>query len=141
MDLIPLFLDLNMKKHFDLIRSLLFLLLLIFGTIFVRVNTNGIKHDNLIDNYNFTYIPFVIIYLLLIIASNIYDFLYDYNFKHILSNIFVFLLLLIVLIFGINIQKFNLAYSFKYGFVILNVYYFIYTFCLLVNLYKRKKDK
>lgn len=129
-----------MKKHFSLIRCILFTILLVFASLFISHTTNGLKSDPLIEKYNFTYIPFVVIYLVLLLASLVYSLITNFKIKRLVWSLVVFVLSIVFFVIGNLNMNYTLPYSFKYLFTIINVDYFIYTFVLIVK-YLINKDK
>ncbi len=130
-----------MKKYLALIRCILFIILLAFSSLLISKSTVSLKSDYLIEKHNFTYIPFVFIYIILLFASFLYDLITKKNIKELISFIICMILSVILFIIGQINMKYSLQYCFKYMFTIINVDYFIYTFVLIVKyLVSRDKD-
>jgi len=129
-----------MKKHFELIKCIVFTILLVFATLFISKTTEGLKSDTLIEKYNFTYIPFVILYIILLIGSIVYSLVENFKIKNLICIFIVLILSIILLVVGILNMNYTQAYVFKYIFTIINVDYFIYTFILIIR-YLLNKDK
>lgn len=129
-----------MKKHFELIKCIVFTILLVFATLFISKTTEGLKSDTLIEKYNFTYIPFVILYIILLIGSIVYSLVENFKIKNLICIFIVLILSIILLVVGILNMNYTQAYVFKYVFTIINVDYFIYTFILIIR-YLLNKDK
>jgi len=129
-----------MKKHFELIKCIVFTILLVFATLFISKTTEGLKSDTLIEKYNFTYIPFVILYIILLIGSIVYSLVENFKIKNLICIFIVLILSIILLVVGILNMNYTQAYVFKYAFTIINVDYFIYTFILIIR-YLLNKDK
>ena len=121
-----------MNKIYYIIKSLIFTILLVFITLLIILNTNGYKNDNLIENKNFTYIPFCIIYLILLLGFIVYEQIKKINFKKIIIDIILFIIFIFVFLFEVKIQDLNLAYSAKIFMSLLAILYFIYTFESLI---------
>ena len=129
-----------MKKHFELIKCIVFTILLVFATLFISKTTEGLKSDILIEKYNFTYLPFVILYIILLIGSIVYSLAEKFKIKNLVYIFIVVILSIILFIVGILNMNYTQAYIFKYAFTIINVDYFIYTFVLIIK-YLLNKDK
>ena len=129
-----------MKKHFELIKCIVFTILLVFATLFISKTTEGLKSDILIEKYNFTYLPFVILYIILLIGSIVYSLVEKFKIKNLVYIFIVVILSIIFFIVGILNMNYTQAYIFKYAFTIINVDYFIYTFVLIIK-YLLNKDK
>lgn len=129
-----------MKKHFEFIKCIVFTILLVFATLFISKTTEGLKSDILIEKYNFTYLPFVILYIILLIGSIVYSLAEKFKIKNLVYIFIVVILSIILFIVGILNMNYTQAYIFKYAFTIINVDYFIYTFVLIIK-YLLNKDK
>ena len=129
-----------MKKHFELIKCIVFTILLVFASLFISKTTEGLKSDTLIEKYNFTYIPFVILYTILLIGSIVYSLVKNFKFKNLICIFIVLILSIIFFVIGVLNMNYTQAYIFKYAFTIINVDYFIYTFVLIIR-YLLNKDK
>lgn len=129
-----------MKKHFELIKCIVFTILLVFASLFISKTTEGLKSDILIEKYNFTYIPFVILYIILLIGSIVYSLVKNFKIKSLVCAFIVLILSIICFVVGILNMNYTQAYIFKYAFTIINVDYFIYTFVLIIR-YLLNKDK
>ena len=129
-----------MKKHFEFIKCIVFTILLVFATLFISKTTEGLKSDILIEKYNFTYLPFVILYIILLIGSIVYSLTEKFKIKNLVYIFIVVILSIILFIVGILNMNYTQAYIFKYAFTIINVDYFIYTFVLIIK-YLLNKDK
>ncbi len=129
-----------MKKYFSLIRCIVFTILLVFASLFISHTTDGLKSDSLIEKYNFTYIPFVIIYIVLLLTSLVYSLITNFKIKSFVWSFIVLILSIIFYVIGNINMNYTMPYSFKYLFTIINVDYFIYTFVIIVK-YLINKDK
>ena len=129
-----------MKKHFELIKCIVFTILLVFASLFISKTTEGLKSDTLIEKYNFTYIPFVILYTILLIGSIVYSLVKNFKIKNLICIFIVLILSIIFFVIGVLNMNYTQAYIFKYAFTIINIDYFIYTFVLIIR-YLLNKDK
>lgn len=129
-----------MKKYFSLIRCIVFTILLVFASLFISHTTDGLKSDPLIEKYNFTYIPFVLIYIVLLLTSIVYSLITNFKIKSLFWSFIVLILSIILYAIGNINMNYTMPYSFKYLFIIINVDYFIYTFVIIVK-YLINKDK
>ena len=129
-----------MKKHFELIKCIVFIILLVFASLFISKTTEGLKSDTLIEKYNFTYIPFVILYTILLIGAIVYSLVKNFKIKNLICIFIVLILSIIFFVIGVLNMNYTQAYIFKYAFTIINIDYFIYTFVLIIK-YLLNKDK
>jgi len=119
-----------MNRLNKIIEIVLFVLLLILGSILIGQGYTGLKSDKLIDK-GFTYLPLVIIYFLVILIYAIFNVIK--NKKRIIEFSIVFVIALILSLSTIGtLNNFNI--SVRYVFAIENIVLFIYSFKLLFNL-------
>ena len=125
-----------MEKKYYIIKNVVLLFLLIFGSVFISISTKGFKNDLLIENNGFTYIPFVCIHLLILSSMFIYDYKKEKNIKELITYIISFILLAILVIIGILNSKLDVRYSFRLIYVGLQI---VTLFITLVSLIKCAK--
>jgi hypothetical protein len=114
-----------MKNKFLFIKTISLTFLFLVGSLFLSINYRGIRNDNLISN-GFTYIPFVIITLVVFLFYLIYDYIKNKKYLPLIIYLILFLIILILTIVANYINGLNVNYSFRlfYSLILLILFFY-----------------